>query len=389
MGEQILNILYLEDNRMDAEVVEALLEEEGIAASITVVSDREMFREKFRDEDYDAVFLDYAVPGYSGTAALDYVRSNGYEKPVIIVSGTIGEERAVEIIKRGASDYVLKHNVCKLVPALNRALNDYRNLQERKSFSRRIEEANKELQEKNFELDRANFMLRDLDRMKSEFISLASHEMRTPLTGMLGYAETLLSDDVSLTEEEKRTYLEIIADETRRLSRLLNRIMEISKIEGKVYDLTAVDFDIVELINGTAEKLEVPPEVDFSVVSHSEDSVMVRGDREKIGGVLKVLLRNAVEHTRDGGRIRVEVGQRSDEVVVAVEDTGTGVPEEDLNFIFEKFYRLGQEGQQGMDGFELAVAKRIIELHGGRMWVRSSLDGGVAVHFSLSKGKGI
>lgn len=388
LDNSLLKILYLEDNRMDAEVVEALLEEEGIAASITVAPDRDMFREKYSSEEYDAVFLDYAVPGYSGTDALEYIRSNGFEKPVIIISGTIGEERAVEIIKRGASDYVLKHNINKLVPVLNHALKDYRSLQERRSFSRRIEEANQELREKNLELDSANFMLKDLDRMKSEFISLASHEMRTPLTGMLGYAQTLLSDDISMTEEERRSYLEIIVRETRHLSHLLNRILEISKIEGTVYDLVYADFDILELVNRTAEMFEVPPGVELSVPSLSEDSVMVSGDRERIGGVLRVLMRNATEHAREGGRVWVEVGQKTDEVVVSVADTGTGIAEEDLSFIFEKFYKLGQEGRQGADGFELAVSKRVIELHGGRIWVRSSLDGGTVISFSLPKGKG-
>lgn len=379
-----LEILYLEDNPMDVEALEAFLEEEGMSSSVLAASDRKTFCTEFEAGQFDAVFLDYAIPGYNGSEALEYVRSRGFEKPVIIISGTIGDERAVELIKKGASDYVLKQNISKLVPALKHALKDYDNLVERRDFSRRLKEANEQLQEKNLELGRLNSKLKDLDRMKSEFISLASHEMRTPLTGILGYAETLLADDLNLAEEEKRGILDVVARESRKLSRILDSILEISRIQGKMYEMSFDDFDIVELADETVEKLDVPSGIDFSVPSKESGYLLVHGDRERIGGVLFSLLRNALKHTLEGGSVRVEFKRSGGEVVVSVEDTGAGIPEKDLERVFDEFYRV--DGLLGVSGLELSVSRSIVELHGGRMWVRSSLNGGVAFYFSLPGG---
>jgi signal transduction histidine kinase len=245
-----------------------------------------------------------------------------------------------------------------------------------------------ELRRNNDELAAVNAKLKELDRLKSQFLSVATHELRTPLSIILGYnsmlAETLES---KLSEEERRT-LEESVGACKRLIRLVNTMLDISRIEaGKMemhlvaHDLRQVLKSIVTLFQHEAKRRRVELTLDFP---QRLPKVML--DSERIQQVLINLVGNALKFTPEGGRVRIAARTRGEnnEVAISVSDTGIGIPEQDLAKVFDAFAQVRRGADRGEgSGLGLAIARRIVEAHGGRIEARSRVDEGSTFTFTL------
>lgn len=228
--------------------------------------------------------------------------------------------------------------------------------------------------------------LRHLETVRSDFVANVSHELRTPLTSIKGFIETLLDGGLS-NEESARRFLTIISQETDRLNRLINDLLDLSKLESGRTELNQTRLylaPLVEEVRQTMDARLAEKRLSFSV---ELGSVAVWADEDRIREVLVNLIDNAVKYTPEGGSIRImEIG-RGNEQEFIVCDTGFGIPKESLGRIFERFYRVdkARSREMGGTGLGLSIVKHIIERHKGRVWVESELGKGSSFHFTLPK----
>jgi len=220
--------------------------------------------------------------------------------------------------------------------------------------------------------------LRRVDRVRSDFIANASHELRTPLTAIRGFADTLVGSD--LEKEALAPYLEVIARNSQRMSDLVDDLLQLSRIESGKAVLEEVELDLVKLCQLMLEDLQPRlAEAELQAELHCEaDVVLCWTDREAVERVISNLLTNAVRYTNAGGRIDVELEQGAERVEVRVRDTGIGIPEADLDRIFERFYRVDAARSRviGSTGLGLSIVKHLLRSLGGDIEVQSLVGEG-------------
>lgn len=230
--------------------------------------------------------------------------------------------------------------------------------------------------------------LKELDKMKSDFVSNVSHELRTPLTAVKGSVDNMLDGLTGLLNEKQSRYLTRIKSNADRLTRLINDILDLSRIEAGKIDVKPAVLPFVTLAKEVAEGLR-PVAVDKLIsleVASSDASVTAWADRDKVIQVLMNLIGNAVKFTPAHGKVSVSIERNGDEWVQAsVADTGSGIPLEEANKIFDKFYQIAQVGKQKArgTGLGLAISKALVEMHGGRIWVESEVGRGSTFFFTL------
>jgi two-component system phosphate regulon sensor histidine kinase PhoR len=228
--------------------------------------------------------------------------------------------------------------------------------------------------------------LRRLERVRRDFVANVSHEFKTPLTAIQGFAETLLSGALDDKANRKR-FVEIIREHARRLARLTDDLLKLSRIEAGRLELEIRPVRVEALVSGCVEttRLNAQARGLEIQVDLQKDAPAVRGDGAQLGEVLQNLLDNAVQYTPAGGKIEVKARSNGQGVTFTVTDTGIGIPESDLERIFERFYRVdaARSREAGGTGLGLAIARHIVEAHGGRIWVESAIGQGSRFHFSI------
>ncbi len=235
-----------------------------------------------------------------------------------------------------------------------------------------------------YESERATVAeLRRLSALRADFVSLVSHELRSPMAAVIGAARTLEERWRELTADQRTAFLALIADETNRLATLIGDVLDTSRIEAGTFSYRFGEVDVGELVRDTVAGFALHQE-EVTVVAHTEWQLPnVRGDRERLRQVLQNLLENAVKYSRAGEEIDVRTWAKNGRVHVAVEDTGPGIPREQHGLIFERFGRanvgLGKPGT----GLGLFIARSIAEAHGGRLTVESAPGEGATFTLEL------
>ena len=219
---------------------------------------------------------------------------------------------------------------------------------------------------------------REIDRMKSDFISSVSHELRTPLTSIKAYAETMLYDR-DMTEETRREFLQIIDEESNRLTNLINEILDISQMESGTIEIVRKPINITSVAKratGSLEHLAGKKKVRLQtdIAEHLPELI---GDENKIYSMITNLVNNAIKFTPENGTVTVSAQLCNNELSIKVADTGMGIPKDELSKIFGRFYRVHRPGKQIQGtGLGLAIVKEIVIRHDGRIDVESEVDKG-------------
>ncbi len=269
-----------------------------------------------------------------------------------------------------------------------------RDITDRINNEKKLKDLNAKLIEANrmisIEQDRAKqqiTVLEELNRLKNEFISNVSHELRTPLASIVGFAETIVSDE-DLPREMIEEFSNIILSEGKRLAKLINDILDFSNLETEKDTLEKTEFDIILVLKNLAKKWSKSAEEEGLTFSTEipEAEIKIRADKERISNAISNLLSNAVKFTNKGGRVTLLARDFLKEVEIIVSDTGIGIPKEDIPKLFQKFSKVGRTGTQIPGaGFGLAMVKQIVDLHDGLVKVSSELNKGSTFIVKLPK----
>ena len=390
----MLNILLVEDDPFDAELTLAALMSGDVLFDATRVDNESDYRQNLSRTDLDLILSDYSLPMFSGTAALAIARDIRPDLPLIFVSGALGEDTAIEMLRDGATDYVLKQRLNRLVPAVTRAVAESR---ERSSRKRAEELVDSERHRAEVERERllANERSARSDaerssRLKDEFLATLSHELRTPLNAILGWSQILSSGEVS--KDDLIEGMKTIERNARAQSMIIEDLLDMSRIisgnvriEIRPVELVSLIKAAIENARPSADAKSIPIHADFHAAQN-----FVNADPHRLTQVMWNLLTNAVKFTPVGGRIRVDVERHESEITISVTDSGEGLRPDFLPFIFDRFRQAdgSTTRRHGGLGLGLAIVKQLVELHGGS--IGCSSDGlGKGATFTVTLPTGI
>ena len=345
----MLRILLLEDSPLDAELTVSTLKTGGIACHVKRVERRDEFMDAVNEGGFDVILADYALPDFDGVSALRIAAVQCPDIPFIFVSGSIGEELAIETLKQGATDYVLKDRLVRLVPCVRRALREVEERQDR----RRAEQA---------------LMHNEKIAMLGRLAATIAHEINNPLSSVVNVLY-LLGTQPELTNDSK-ILIEMAQNELKRVSDISHQTLSFYRESPH-----PVPLDVAELIEGVLWLFDRPIREKNIVV---ERSVIHRDKFTAYPGELRQavtnLVSNAIQASRPNGRITIRVRQakrrstNESGLCFIIADTGSGIKAENRFRIFEPFF--STKGENGT-GLGLWVTKGIIEKHRGSIRVRS------------------
>jgi len=341
--------------------------------------------------DLHALVVRFVGPDRANRAFTDYARKNNVnlaqlrEADAGLVSFT---ERVLAGAIGAASARVMVGTVAKgEVVGIDEVLEILQETSQVIEYSHRLEEKSRELEATTAELRQANRRLQEFDRMKDDFLSTVSHELRTPLTSIRSFSE-ILADNPDLSEEERQRFLEVLVKESERLTRLINQILDLAKLETGALDWDMTDFAVRPAIEDALAATSAPfREEGLRLdVRFDEGPTLVRADRDKLIQVVVNLVSNAAKFCRrPGGLVVVEVTARGDWTIVSVSDNGPGVAPENRSLIFEKFQQVGEglRDRPKGTGLGLAISRQFVERFGGDIWVETSEFEGARFVFTL------
>jgi signal transduction histidine kinase/uncharacterized protein (DUF302 family) len=343
------------------------------------------------------IFLDVQMPEESGLSLLPQMLRDYPESVVVMMTAYGSEQVAAEALRGGADDYIAKPiDLHRLRELLERNLEKQRLRAERQSLVERLKDSNRYLMRQHAALRQAdeeilqvNRQLEQSSRYKSEFLANMSHELRTPLNAIMGFSEILLDVTMNLTSGERTEFLRNIHSSGQHLLGLINDILDLAKIEAGKMDLHAEEMPVAQALQEVTAILEPMARqqgLQLRMVGAADVGV-IKADRSKFKQVLYNLLSNAVKFTPAPGTITVSVKDSPEQLTVSVEDTGIGMKPEDLPKLFREFEQIDgsyTRRYQGT-GLGLALCRRFVEMHGGRIWAESQFGTGSIFTFTIPR----
>lgn len=404
-----LNFLYLEDDQADIELVKALLANENIKCTLVTAGDKDEFLSILEGNNgFDLILSDNNLPDYDALSALEFVTEQYPSLPFIILSGTLGEEQAIDSMKRGATDYVLKDRMSRLVPAIQRALEESKVRAERIRAEQELIKAHAELEKRviarTTDLNKANIELRNeishrikieqellramdmvdqASRAKAQFLANMSHELRTPLNAIIGYSEMLQEDARLRGLADFDSDLRKIRDAGKHLLALISDVLDLSKIEAGRMQVSLETFNIRELVRMVEETCQPIAIANGNalIVEIGEDVDSMISDQVRVRQCLLNLLSNASKFT-ENGEITLQVNRVFEEgnewILFQVRDTGIGMTQGQIDKIFGDFTQAGADisARYGGTGLGLAIVRDLSRLLGGDVTVESAVGNG-------------
>ncbi|MEO6330154.1 MAG: ATP-binding protein [Ginsengibacter sp.] len=474
---QKLKILHLEDLQSDAELVARELLKGKIDSEILVCDNRVAFVNAIKNFSPDIILSDHSLPSFNSFEALEIVNNLDSKIPFILITSTVSEEFAVDVMKKGADDYILKDRLQRLPAAIINSIEKHHLEEEQKSarerllfhientplgfiewdnkgfaktWSKRAEEifgwsakefiesekgqfshvhkedlpiVNKlfeqmnsgeietnKIQNRNITKDGRviwcewfNSVLKDkdgkinmfmslvqditeqkqLEWRKDNFLSIVSHELKTPLTTIKAYGQIAENILEKSNESEALGMIKRMGVQVNKLTSLVQDLLDFTKIQNGKLMYNETSFDFNELVKEVIDDMQ-NINTTHAIKSNLDKTETFFGDRDKLGQVLNNLISNAVKYSPQANSILLSTQLQQGGVQLSVQDFGIGILEQDRDKVFEQFYRVSSSRSTypGM-GIGLYICSEIITRHGGRIWVNSNTDKGSTFHFWL------
>jgi signal transduction histidine kinase len=392
---QARTILIVDDNPEDRAVVRRLLR--GAATPFVLVEAETGAEglERYRASRPDLVLLDFHLPDQEGLRVLESLGPRPLPVPVVMLTGQDDGKVAVAALNGGAQDYVVKGTMTPhgLERVLSNAMEKHAIGLELQARTRALEEKAEALELRNLELEMVRNILQakvgelaEATRAKDQFLAVMSHEMRTPLNAIIGYADLLEMGLGGELAEGQRTHVERIQVGGRHLLELINDVLDLAKADARGLELDIRPVDLQAVIEEVAALLESRAHaqgIALVVEPCSADLPHVMADLQRLRQILTNLVGNAIKFTEEGS-VTIRCAPRGETVEIAVEDTGVGIDPDILPLVFDEFYQANGQltRSRGGSGLGLAISQRLARLMNGVVTARSQL--GVGSVFTLT-----
>lgn len=365
-----LRVLHVEDNQLDAELVARALRQGGFDVSVVVVQDEIDFTQQLRACPPEVILADYNLPHWKGMEALEVLRREELDIPMILVSGALGDMTAVECIKNGATDYVLKDGLARLPEAIRRALQE----KELRRLRRQVDE---DLARKIDELARSNA---DLE----QFAYVASHDLQEPLRMVANYTQLLAERYRGKLDDQADKYIHYAVDGAKRMQTLIQDLLAYSRVGRPEIELKPTNCDVI--VSSAVKNLHAAVGESGAVVTFSSLPT-VMANSSQLQQVFQNLIGNAIKfRAANTPQIQVAAEEKEGKWVFSVADNGIGIPPEHVGAVFTVFKRLHTRQEYPGNGIGLSICKRVVERHGGRISVTSNANGGSTFVFTIPAG---
>lgn len=380
-----LRVLIVEDSAKDAQLIELLLRRGGFAASTRRVDSAETLRVAMQEDSWDLIISDYEMPGFTGLDALSEARERDADIPFIILSGVIDPITAVEAMRMGAQDYVMKGDTARLIPAIQRELREAKVRRECAAEHKRVEELQRQLEAEKLVVDE----LHKVDQIRSQFVEMVTHELRTPMATIGSGVDLVLDGLAGAVAEKQREILQMVKRNIDRFAALLTDVVSYSRVQAGQHTLERSTFVLRSVVTHVVSSTEAgAAKKQISLAANVPDGLSVFADPEGVACVLRHLLTNAVIHNPPGTHIVVTATNGDEDFAgVSVCDNGQGIAEEATNKLFTPFYQVQRRvgaGYQGT-GLGLAICRGLVHQMGGTIRVHSLPEKGSTFTFTLPK----
>jgi len=417
-------LLVVDDEESVTITLAAILEMDGYNVATALSGPAAL--KQIEDEVFDLVLTDLRLDDFDGLDVLAAARRRSLDTVVIVLTGYGSLDSAVAALRDGAYDYLLKPaGVDDLRSTVARGIERRKLGQQLRERVGELEVANvtinelndglqgrvvratadlqnrvKELDDAKRELQASYETLQQLDQLKSQFLSIASHELKTPITAMSGFVQIAVRrvkrrlaagpptrDTWKKEEETQLEQLEVVYRQIGKLARLVDELLDVSRIESGRLELTIVDVDLPDLVAEVMRRHQLmSTNHDLQLRYDPAGALHVRGDRDHLEQVLNNLFSNAMKYSPDGGSIDVDVARAGElEIVLRIADHGIGIRPEELARVFGLFYRSPDRLARDVGGMGLGlhISKEIVDRHHGRIWADSDAGKGTTFYVAL------
>jgi light-regulated signal transduction histidine kinase (bacteriophytochrome) len=374
-----LAVLIIEDSEDDAALIVRELRRGGYDVVSERVDTAEGMKAALAGRKWDVVVADYQMPRFSGLVALRLLKDSGIDLPFIIVSGAIGEEMGIEAMRCGAHDYLMKGKLARLMPAVERELREAEVRRQRRQAEENLHRAHAELEQRvkdrTLELARSN---KDLE----QFASVCSHDLQEPLRMITWHLQLLERRYKSRLDADADEFIGFAVEGAMRMHQLIADLLAYARVGSRGGDLVRTDAG--QCLETALANLQTSIEQSGAAVSH-DPLPIVWADTTQLAQLLQNLISNGLKYrSREPPRIHVAVEKVADKWQFSVRDNGIGIEPQYFDRIFVIFQRLHTRSEYPGTGIGLAICKRIVERHNGRIWLESEPGKGTTFHFTLA-----
>ncbi|EAW44956.1 hybrid sensor histidine kinase/response regulator [Nodularia spumigena CS-584] len=377
----LVKVLLIEDSLPEARLLlEFLRQADSKEFRLTHVKRLNEALNALTRESYDVILLDLTLPDSQGLSSLPVLMNHAPSTPIVVLTNTNDEDLAIEAVRQGAQDYLVKRqvNVDVLVRSVCYAIERKQALETLRTVNQSLEVR---VEERTAELVKAN----ELNQFKSEFVSMLSHDIRNPLNTILLAAGLLQNYDDKLTKETKYNHLEMIRSAIKNMAQLLDEVSLIGQADAGKLQCELFGLDLELFCQQLIDEAELSTQeknltIEFTSVGKLGDAVW---DEILLRHILGNLLGNAIKYSQPGGKIQFELISQKHTVTFLIQDCGIGIPKEDLPMLFHPFHRAANVGEIPGTGLGLSIVKKCVEAHGGEILVNSKVGIGTAFTVTL------
>jgi signal transduction histidine kinase len=405
MDSPTIKILLVEDNPADADLLSEFLEEaDETQWSLVHVEKLKEALQTLRENHFDVILLDLSLPDKQGLATVVQTHETAPDLPIVVLTGLNDRVTALEAVRQGAQDYLVKGKIDSnlLVRAIGYAIERSNTLKQlrqseeqlqrlNEELEHRVEEQTEELRDKNRclqseiterqrleeELRNALMKEKELSDLKSNIISVVSHEYRTPLATILSSTELLENYSHKWDQEKRQRHFKRIENSVHHLTQLVNDVLIISKAEAGKLDFNPVPLELVEFCYQLVEELQLTASTQHNISFLCQtSSIKACLDEKLLRQFLTNLLSNAIKYSPHGGNVQLELECKQDVTIFRIRDQGIGIPLKDQDQLFEAFHRSSNVGTISGTGLGLAIVKKCVDIHNGQIAVESEVGTG-------------